>query len=1486
MNTHFYVTKAIRRWWDKEKLGPVFDKKLGDFLSNKVKSPECIHGTEVHLSKFNGVRSRPTFVWFERHDEENSVFVLRGAYVHKDYEKYVDVTKKDEWNSRFALEDEEEKEVAEYLEHLKNGEDTGDSVVELPTLTGAERNFISSSLDINQKLFDETVYETEEWINFITNEDNGFNDFYEVASQIEYHIYDHLGSAEGWQTLNFKDYTVVIYHRNSEWILAGIYKTEEFDLATVQEREIPADLRRGYPYTFLGDELRDEWRLMETEKKSNMVLSSQQIDLVSKDVEYPLFITGRAGSGKSTVLQYIFAEIILRYKYNLLFCDQKDSLLPPVYLSYSDNLIQDARHLTRVLLEKNSSYMEKAKELSINFTRDIEPEFEDMFYVFQDLVKKCIKDNEEGKLPTRFSSNKYISFAKFNRLWSKRFGKLGNSAKEYGPSISWHVIRTFIKGWSSYSFTSPEEYKKLPDDRHSVNDRTFQLVYEKVWNNWYKDIDGWDDQDLVRYCLENEYAGEQYSAVFCDEAQDFTRIELDFILQLSSFANRNLNRVENVKKVPFVFAGDEFQTLNPTGFSWDSLKGYFTERLFDLTGLSDLKNQSSIADPIELSENFRSTTQVVKLANRIQLLRATRFNNMSEPQSPHFSKYGNPVVCLNPDDKAVFEELRSKGVILIIPAADGESIKDYIQRSALKEMIEFEDGAPKGITILNPTQAKGLEYPNVAIYGFDCEGPYNELSLSKLTKWYANPVENKEKDIALKYQVSNAYVAVTRAGSNLFIIDKFDRNSFWAFAFNHSDEEFSQEIDNLKKSMLHRLSLDKQKQWNDDFLGMINYGDVEQITDENIKYLNSNEYRDTLENRAEAINDIELMRQAACRHKEAGRKKDEARCRAKAYVFEDEYLKAAEQFVNAELYDDAVKYYWLALAQSPKSEIVVHLSRLQDKTSNPKARLCVKARQRLNLREVKEVLNEVEETLSTNEEEVTNVNAWQFIINESLNKIVPVATDSREYEPIVKLCTLLKEHRVKVDYNELAAAFFTIQEYQFAANLWEEIEKAKRPTDYYNAKVNTTNYPKKIEFYEGTDIPMWRTIVINEYKNHRAIELTEIQKSIIATCILNDKSAEVEDFIKFLPFMLRSATSKRAADDIAAKANSLIDDPNILNRSVIRTVIETRFTDLTRWKKPNIRFEDTRATSLFHAIDLIKNIRRPSTDYWNRNVKKKSFKEVCNNLRAYANQPFSPFVFIEFGQKVEKVFKVLDVIEYYTHAQKMSDDERFIRAMKLRLILALEKCAEGKNDEQKLVQAKELRASIKAQDVVIPQFAEIPDWAWEELFEYACSIKGDVRSDKAKVAEETVAIKTDDVAELPNVEEANTSVKEEPQTSSDEPANSMTSNVPDEENAAVEVPRTTNKQTFKFGDYEITYYPKNHNLKIEFKSDSEDASIVIKDGKFSKEQDLTIDENGVIVFSETQALTPFFIEIEPALYKLMVIEDQKLTGIILAFSKY
>ena len=128
----------------------------------------------------------------------------------------------------------------------------------------------------------------------------------------------------------------------------------------------------------------------------------------------------------------------------------------------------------------------------------------------------------------------------------------------------------------------PEFYEELARDSKSISDVTFKLIYEKVWK-WYLELcvkeEYWDDQDLVYSVL--KYSTDRlsrYPAIFCDEAQDFTNTELELIERLSLYSDRGLPNYL-AKRVPFAFAGDPFQTLNPTGFNWSAMQASFHDNI-------------------------------------------------------------------------------------------------------------------------------------------------------------------------------------------------------------------------------------------------------------------------------------------------------------------------------------------------------------------------------------------------------------------------------------------------------------------------------------------------------------------------------------------------------------------------------------------------------------------------------------------------------------------------------------------------------------------------------------------------------------------------------------------------------------------------------------------------------------------------------------------------------------------------------------------
>ena len=1077
----------------------------------------------------------------------------------------------------------------------------------------------------------------------------------------------------------------------------------------------------------------------------------------------------------------------------------------------------------------------------ITFKEDISPLMDDMFFVFNDLLRLCIDNNSSGESFTLFPTDKYISFPKFNAEWSKKFGKIRDAAKKYGPTISWHVIRTYIKGWNSNKIMTPEEYANIGEKNQTVSLETFKLIYEEVWQKWYSQMEGeWNDQDIVRFCLEHNLVDDRYSAVFCDESQDFTRIEIDFILKLSSFSNRSLQHVNEITKLPFVFAGDEFQTLNPTGFSWASLSSYFTESLCKSTGLE----QIPIPDPIELSENFRSTRQVVKLANRVQLLRASRFGEYSKPQTPHFSEDGNSVYCVSPANKFIFDKLKEKHVILIVPAADGESVEEYISKTPLKGQIEFENGVPQDITILNPTQAKGLEYPNVAIYGFNCDEQNSQLRLANLLEWFSNPTDDTISDIELKYQVSNAYVAVTRAGSNLYILDDFNDSSFWAFAFNHDDPEMEGHIKQLQEQMFSRLSNSQQEHWmsgedtmngedlsNDERLkrnlGWIdNMPEGIDITDENLSYLKSEEHRNDLENRAEALHDPKLMRQAACFHKSTGSKKDEARCKAKAFNFEEDYLQAAKWFELAEDYDSAIENYWIQLNLHLDKSIISQIAKLSDHSQNVKVRLCVMCANP-SVRNLKLAIDDTLKALEASKTEHAAIGAWQFVLNYMLQKIQPKKNDGTRDIPVIsEKRHQLSEYDIDLDVSKLASLAFHIGSHGHAIDLWEEMDKTNRPAEYFHAKLRTLKYPATIEYYEGTGDKDWKEQLIQEYRKKPNIKLEVTQKSVIASVIKSNGTRD--EFLKILPFILRAAHTKELS---LSELNDSDKFECELNKAVLNALIEVRYTDLSDWKRPKDKFVSPEAASLFDAIETIKRMREDDfRDYLDRALKGMKVIDFGKRYNAFSRKATSKLVFLELGKVFESRDTFIDCIRYYEWAMNQSDDESFKRAIGIRWIVCKERQAKYEKDDssKKAVYTKE--ALDRRKDLGISYDEKLPETSvltyadWEELFAYYIKVSNEVVEAEVKKNEKKKTVKT-------------------------------------EPKPAKEVPSTDRsklkKQELRYKDYAVIFFPEKGDVVV--KDTENEYSIRIKGGNFPSDGDFYLKDSRIYV-TDDDTETPFVFE--------------------------
>ena len=95
----------------------------------------------------------------------------------------------------------------------------------------------------------------------------------------------------------------------------------------------------------------DFWLAIQKDEEANLALSPEEAELLESVHRmgwrsYPLFINGRAGSGKSTMLQYLAADYVD-------FSLRRDLSHLPLYMTCSRDLLERARTTVRGLLTRH-----------------------------------------------------------------------------------------------------------------------------------------------------------------------------------------------------------------------------------------------------------------------------------------------------------------------------------------------------------------------------------------------------------------------------------------------------------------------------------------------------------------------------------------------------------------------------------------------------------------------------------------------------------------------------------------------------------------------------------------------------------------------------------------------------------------------------------------------------------------------------------------------------------------------------------------------------------------------------------------------------------------------------------------------------------------------------------------------------------------------------------------------------------------------------
>lgn len=264
------------------------------------------------------------------------------------------------------------------------------------------------------------------------------------------------------------------------------------------------------------------------------------------------------------------------------------------------------------------------------------------------------------------------------------------------------------------------------------------------------------DQTCARMALERVMQGDcgklvldGAQAVMVDEVQDLTPVELALLLELARHTGKNNSLVR------FIAAGDESQTVHPSGFEWGIAKDLIRERLGREPKEVDLRQM--MRNPGVIHAIVQKTAGLYK-----NLPKMFRPSGGFVDDSPPVHDVGQAFQCALPRNK--------RGTLLdALAAMPGRAmvclekvISEVDSSIATKESV---NGNSWAAVTFRPSEIKGLERRIVVATGLD-EALENIERLTKSETHERRSLESLEA----RYLIDAVRVALSRATDTLIII--------------------------------------------------------------------------------------------------------------------------------------------------------------------------------------------------------------------------------------------------------------------------------------------------------------------------------------------------------------------------------------------------------------------------------------------------------------------------------------------------------------------------------------------------------------------------------------------------------------------------------------------------------------------------------------------------------------------------------------------
>ncbi|MBD3376489.1 AAA family ATPase [candidate division KSB1 bacterium] len=331
--------------------------------------------------------------------------------------------------------------------------------------------------------------------------------------------------------------------------------------------------------------------------------------------------------------------------------------------------------------------------------------------------------------------------------------KLSRHLDEVCQSGSSHVqtffqralqILTKERQFTELLYLSFADYEALGQKKAPNFAEDRKRIYEifQRYQDWLHKDHLWDELDLSRAAMAQLQGQKesrwQYDLVVCDEIQDLSDIQHELLLHSARHASQVL------------LCGDSKQIINPSGFRWEELRRHFFER------------NLPVPEMHYLNLNFRCSGSIVELSNVLLQLKARLLGSRAEEKFEEWKFKGRPPVIVNE-----IKESTMRQHVQLTGARRTILVRHDQEKQRLQKALDTE-------LVFTIHEAKGMEFDTVLLWRF-----MDDLGSKDVWKTILDPSHQQTHPARVRHEINLLYVAITRAQKELLIYDGEKPSLLW-----------------------------------------------------------------------------------------------------------------------------------------------------------------------------------------------------------------------------------------------------------------------------------------------------------------------------------------------------------------------------------------------------------------------------------------------------------------------------------------------------------------------------------------------------------------------------------------------------------------------------------------------------------------------------------------------------------------------------------